>query len=78
MKQKDIAIIVVTGIVAAIFALVLTQIFFVPKNTQERQVEVVDPISADFKTPDNKVFNENAINPTQLIQIGDGNNSTPF
>lgn len=78
MKQKDIAVIVAVGLVAAIFAMILTQVLFVPKKAQELQVEVVDPISAEFKTPDTTFFNENSINPTQLIQIGDGNNGTPF
>lgn len=78
MKQKDIAVIVASGILAAIFSLILVQIVFVPKDTKELKTEVVDPISAEFPQPDKAVFNQNAINPTQLIQIGDGTNPNPF
>lgn len=78
MKQKDIVLIVVVAVFAAIVSLLLTQALFVPKKSQEIAVEVVEPISSEFKEPDKSVFNKDAINPTQLIQIGDTNNSTPF
>lgn len=80
MKQKDIALILVVVIVSGAFSLVLSNyLFSSPKNRQE-QVEVVEPISADFKTPssDDKYFNPQAINPTQIITVGDSNNQTPF
>lgn len=78
MKQKDIALIVVVGIVAAVISLVVTQAVFVSKKHKEMTTQVVDPISSEFKTPDPAVFNKDAINPTQLIQIGDGNNTSQF
>lgn len=78
MKQKDIAVIIAAGFVAAIFSLLITQAVFVPKDKKELTAEVVEPISADFREPDKAVFNPEAINPTQLIQIGDGTNPTPF
>jgi hypothetical protein len=78
MKQKDIAVIVAAGLIAAIFSLILTQVVFVPKDHKELKAEVIDPISSEFTQPDKSVFNQNAINPTQLIQIGDGTNPSPF
>lgn len=78
MKQKDIAVIIAAGFVAAIFSLLLTQAIFVPKKNKQLSAEVVDPINAEFNEPDKSVFNPEAINPTQLIQIGDNTNSTPF
>jgi hypothetical protein len=78
MKQKDIAVIVASGIVAAIFSLILTQVVFVPKETKQLKAEIIEPISSEFPQPDKAVFNQNAINPTQLIQIGDGTNPNPF
>jgi hypothetical protein len=71
MKQKDIVVILVVGFVAAIASLLLTKTFFVTKESKDISVEVVDPITSDFKLPDNTVFNDKAINPTQLIKIGD-------
>ena len=78
MKQKDIALIVVVGFFAAIVSLLLTQTIFVTRENRELKAEVVEPISAEFNEPDKSVFNENAVNPTQLIQIGDNSNPTPF
>ena len=78
MKQKDIALIVVVGIVAAVLSLLLTQAIFVTKDSRNLTVEVIEPISSEFKQPDPTVFNSEAVNPTQLIQIGEGSNSDPF
>lgn len=78
MKQKDILTIVVIAIIAGIFSLVLTRAIFVSKKDKEVTVELVDPIQAQFPDPDKRVFNENALNPTQLIQIGNNTNTTPF
>lgn len=77
MKKNDLAILVVVAVVAGIFSVVLSQIFF-GEQSKNLTAEVVDPISADFQDPDPNVFNSNAINPTQLIQIGDSSNQNPF
>lgn len=78
MKQKDIAIIVVVGIVAAVISLLLTQMIFISNDKKNMTAQTVEPISSEFKQPDNTVFNPDAINPTQLIQIGDSSNNAPF
>jgi mannitol-specific phosphotransferase system IIBC component len=78
MKQKDIATIAVVAIVAAVISLLVTQTIFVSKKSRELTAETVEPINATFNQPDKTVFNQNAINPTQLIQIGDSTRSTPF
>lgn len=80
MKQKDIILIIVVVFVSGVFSLVLSNyLISSPKNRQE-QVEVVEPITADFKIPakDDKYFNVQAIDPTQIIKIGDNNNNEPF
>ena len=77
MKQKDIAVILVVAIVAAAISLVVTQTLF-GSNKRDLTAEKVDPISSEFKGPDTSVFNQNAVNPTQLIQIGDSNKPSPF
>lgn len=75
MKQKDIPVILAIVIVSFILSLVVTQAFFVPKNSKTLTAERVDPISAEFKEPDPFIFNKDAVNPTQLIKIGDSNNN---
>ena len=78
MKQKDIVLIIVVVFFAAVVSLLLTKAVFVTDKDRNVSVEEIDPISSEFKQPDTAVFNNNAINPTQLIQIGDNANSTPF
>jgi flagellar basal body-associated protein FliL len=78
MKQKDIALLVVIVIVAGVMSLLITQTIFVSKKSRDLTAEKVDPIQAEFKKPDTKVFNSKSINPTQLIKIGDGSNPAPF
>ncbi len=80
MKKNDIAIMVGVGVIAAIFSFGISQVMFGGEKKHNLKAEVVDVVSSDpsaFKTDPN-VFNENAINPTKLIQIGDGSNTDPF
>ena len=73
MKQKTIITIVVTGIVSAGFAFVVSNYLFrSPKNRQQK-TEVVQKISTEFNSPDKTYFNEQSINPTLIITIGDNN-----
>jgi len=78
MKQKDIALILVIVIVSGVVSfLVSGWIFNKPANRQQK-AEVVDVITSDFPQPDTKYFNGSAIDPTQLIQIGNSSNPNPF
>lgn len=78
MKQKDVILIIVIAFVSAVLSLVLSNVIFASPNNRRQTIEVVDAITADFPTPDSKYFNNNAVDPTQLIQIGNNNNQTPF
>ncbi|MBX4197094.1 hypothetical protein KW801_00875 [Candidatus Saccharibacteria bacterium] len=85
MKQKDLLIVGITAFVAAIFSIVLSGVLFGSPKKNPIKVPVVDKISSTFPSPQNddnyKVFfNDKALNPTQLIQIGGSNNTNtkPF
>lgn len=78
MKQKDIALIVIVAVVAGVFSIVITSTVFVGKKGKELKAETVSSISSEFKQPDKNVFNQDALNPTQLIQIGENNNPKPL
>lgn len=80
MKQRDIALFLVIGIVSAVFSVLISNVLIAPSKNRQQKAEVVAPISADFNVPaaDNKYLNKDAINPTKLIQIGDNPNTTPF
>lgn len=78
MKQKDLALIVVIILVAAVASLVLSKRIFVTPSDRQQQVEVVAPISAEFNSPNSAYFNSNAKDPTQIITISPNSNSNPF
>lgn len=78
MKQKDIAVIVVVVFVSAVLSYFLSNALFASPDNLQTEVEVVEPITADFPEPDKRYFNDNSINPTQTITIGDGQNQQPF
>lgn len=75
MKQKDIATIVVVALIAGIMSFVITGMVFGKQSELKTEVEVVEPISAELPEVDNRYFNENSINPTQIIRIGSNQNN---
>ena len=78
MKQKDIALIIVVAFISAVVSFIVSDRLFVTPSNRQQQVEVVDPITAIFNTPDKKYFNANSIDPTQSSSIGANNNQNPF
>jgi hypothetical protein len=83
MKKKDLIIVGGVAFIAALISFVASSAIFGSPKKNPVKVPVVQPISSSFPSPqtdDNykKFFNENALNPTQLIQIGGNNNKTPF
>jgi len=78
MKQKDIALIIVIVFVSGVLSFFVSNALFASPKDLQTEVEVVEPISAEFKTPDERYFNEKSINPTQPITIGDDQNEQPF
>lgn len=78
MRQKDIAIIIVVVFVSGILSYFISNALFAAPVDLQTNVEVVEPITADFPQPDARYFNNNAVNPTQTITIGDGGNQAPF
>lgn len=78
MKQKDIVIIIAVVFVSGLLSFFVSKALFTSPENLMTQVEVVQPITADFPEPDPRYFNEGSINPTQTITIGDGQNQQPF
>ena len=71
MKKTDIAMLVlIAGVSVVISSFVLNNILGDP-GEKTRSVEVTDEIQAGFTEPDKEIFNENAINPTVPIVIGE-------
>lgn len=78
MKRKDMLLIGVIAFFSAVISLVVSNMLFASPNNRQQQVEVVEKISPDFPPADQRYFNKDSIDPTQLIQIGNNNNQTPF
>ncbi len=78
MKQKDIALLIVVGVVSAVIAILSSSFLLNKLGSRELKAEVVDSISSEFNVPDDTYFNQNSLDPTQLIRIGDNSNQTPF
>lgn len=78
MKQKDIVLIIVVIFFSAVISLVVSKALFATNEDNRLSAEIVEPINSEFQQPDKTVFNGEAINPTQLIRIGDGGNQNPF
>jgi hypothetical protein len=82
MKQKDIMTLAFIAIVAGLISLLISNAMF-GAGQKPSKVPIVQPLSADFpdvkNDPNYKViFYNGALDPTQLIQIGNTQNSTPF
>lgn len=78
MKQKDIALILVIAVVSGVISFLVSGWIFAKPADRQQKAEKVDVITSDFSLPDPAYFNADAINPTQLVRIGDSNNPNPF
>jgi hypothetical protein len=78
MKQKDIILIIVIVFISGVFSYLVSNMLFGSTEQRQQEVEVVEAITSEFTQPDSKYFNAQSINPTQLIEIGDNQNTAPF
>ncbi|HSX47433.1 MAG TPA: hypothetical protein VLF63_01525 [Patescibacteria group bacterium] len=78
MKQNDILLIGISIIVSAVISYYVTNSIFVTPKNRKQSVDIVQPISTTFPTPDTRYFNSNSYNPTQPITIGSNANTNPF
>lgn len=78
MKQKDLALILVIVFFSAVISLFASKAIFTSPKNRQIQVDVVQPITADFPKPDSHYFNSSAFDPTKLITIAQNANSDPF
>jgi len=77
VKQKDIAMIMVIVFVSGLLAYFITN-KFISSPKHDMKASKVEAISAEFNEPDTRYFNDQSVNPTQLIRIQDNENVQPF
>ncbi len=83
MKQKDIAVLGAIAFIAILISGVLSGAIFNGSKNHNLKAPTVDPISAQFPQVSSEqsykpIFNNQALDPTQLIKIGTSQNSEPF
>lgn len=77
MKQKDIALIIIIVAISSLLSFFISN-KFISSPKHDEKAATVEPITADFKEPSKKYFNESSINPTQIIRIEGEQNPNPF
>ena len=78
MKQKDIALIIIIVFVSGVLSFIISGKLFVTPENRQQKVQTGDVIESTFEKPSEKYFNNDSINPAQMVQIGNNNNQTPF
>lgn len=78
MKKNDIALLILIVSLSLIASYFLLSTLLVKPSATRGAVEVVEPISAELTEPSDKIFNEKAIDPTVVIEIGNPANQQPF
>jgi len=78
MKKSDIALLILIASITLVISFLLVKALFGEPQAAQTTVEKVEPISATLNKPPATVFNNDAINPTVVIQIGDHSNQQPF
>jgi hypothetical protein len=83
MQKKDLPLIAVIVIISAVISSILANIAFTSPKHRTESAPVVPVISSSFPDVQNddqykSIFNTNALDPTQLIQIGTSQNTAPF
>lgn len=78
MKKNDIAVLVLIVGLSLGLAYFLGQVLLGSTTADSVEVEQVEEISSDIVPPDPAIFNQDAINPSVPIRIGDSANQKPF
>jgi len=78
MKKNEIALFILIVAISVGVAYFIGQAIFGNATTKPVEVETAQAISPDVEKPSADVFNENGINPTVPVRIGDPSNQQPF
>ena len=70
MKKNDIALIVTIVIVCVAGSYFLISSLFIKKQPNEAKVKVIEVVKSTLKTPDEKIFHKDSINPAVQVFIG--------
>lgn len=71
MKQSDIAALIVISSITVLVAYFVADYFIGSPTSESQKVDTIIKINPEVKKPDSSIFNEDAINPTVEVVIGD-------
>lgn len=78
MKKNDVAALILIAAVSLMIAwFTASSLIGEPKKSAQK-VKTVESISQDVQSPDTRIFNKDAINPTVERSIGKSSDSLPF
>ena len=82
MRQKDIAVLVLVGVTAAVISFLVAGAIFSPKKYSSKVpvIQKIDPVFPDVKNDPvyNSFLNPGALDLTVPVSIGDNQNNDPF
>ena len=78
IKRGDIATIILVVFVSLVASFFISNALINKPENRSSKVEVVHKIDTEFNQPSDKIFNDSAIDPTELIQIGGDKQDKPF
>lgn len=79
MKKKDIKKILAVIALSVVVSFFISSFLFSDPGAEPMQVRFAEPIVSDFPRPSEDYFNEESVNPTRLIIIGEEvGNVAPF
>lgn len=78
MKKSDVVTIILLIVISGIVAYIVAGTVIGKPQNNPVQVEQVTKIDATFPTPDSRIFNDKAIDPTVQIQGSGQSTEQPF
>ncbi len=78
MKKNDFAALILIGSVSLLVAWFTANALIGEPKKEAQKVKTVEAISDQVETPDKRIFNKQAINPTVERSIGKSSDSLPF
>jgi hypothetical protein len=72
MKRTDIAMIIFTASISMLIAYFVGNALLGNTKNEAVTVKTADPISRTVNQPDDRIFKDDAINPTVEVYIGEG------
>jgi len=72
MKNSDVAAVILIASLSVLVAYFVADAVIGKPTSASVKVKTVAPISAEVQTPDQSIFNRDAINPTVEVLIGNG------